>query len=87
MARLGAVRIREVLAEHAQGMPPLVTVESGRSVGEAIDIMQRYGISQVPVTDGSDGHGVIADSTASRSLASTAVKVIPKRRITLSNSR
>jgi cystathionine beta-synthase len=57
MARLGAVRIREVLAEHAQGMPPLVTVESGRSVGEAIDIMQRYGISQVPVTD--DGQGVI----------------------------
>jgi cystathionine beta-synthase len=59
MARLGAVRIREVLADHAQGMPPLVTVESGRSVGEAIDIMQRYGISQVPVTDGSDGQGVI----------------------------
>src|SRR5207248_819702 len=59
MARLGAVRIREVLAEHAQGMPPLVTVESGKSVGEAIDIMQRYGISQVPVTDGSDGQGVI----------------------------
>jgi len=36
-----------------------VTVESGKSVGEAIDIMQRYGISQVPVTDGSDGQGVI----------------------------
>src|SRR5579859_5946787 len=59
MARLGAVRIREVLAEHAQGMPPLVTVESGRTVGEAIDIMQRYGISQLPVTDESNGQGVI----------------------------
>ena len=59
MARLGAVRIREVLAEHAQGMPPLVTVESRRTVGEAIDIMQRYGISQVPVTDESNGQGVI----------------------------
>jgi len=59
MARLGAVRIREVLAEHAQGMPPLVTVESGKSVGEAIDIMQRYGISQVPVTEESNGQGVI----------------------------
>ena len=57
MARLGAVRIREVLAEHAQAMPPLVTVESGRTIGEAIDIMQRYGISQVPVTD--EGQGVI----------------------------
>ncbi|TMF07411.1 MAG: cystathionine beta-synthase [Chloroflexi bacterium] len=30
LARLGAVRIREVMAEHAQGMPPLVTVEASR---------------------------------------------------------
>jgi cystathionine beta-synthase len=59
MARLGAIRIREVLAEHSPGMPPLVTVESGRSVGEAIDLMQRYGISQLPVVDDSDGHAVI----------------------------
>src|ERR1051325_4834080 len=36
MARLGAIRIREVLAEQPHGMPPLVTVESARSVGEAI---------------------------------------------------
>ncbi len=59
MARLGAIRIREVLAEHAPGMPPLVTVASGKSVGEAIDLMQRYGISQLPVVDESDGHAVI----------------------------
>ena len=59
LARLGAIRIREVLAEQAHGMPPLVTVESGKSIGEAIDLMQRYGISQLPVTDESDGHGVI----------------------------
>jgi cystathionine beta-synthase len=59
MARLGAVRIREVLAEHAQGMPPLVTVEAGRTVGEAIDLMQRYGISQLPVTEEANGHLVI----------------------------
>ena len=59
MARLGAIRIREVLAEHPHGMPPLVTVESERSVGEAIDIMQRYGISQLPVTEDSNGRGVV----------------------------
>jgi len=59
MARLGAIRIREVLAEHSQGMPQLVTVASGRSIGEAIDLMQRYGISQLPVVDESDGHDVI----------------------------
>ena len=59
MARLGAIRIREVLAEHPHGMPPLVTVESERSVGEAIDLMQRYGISQLPVTEDSNGRGVV----------------------------
>ena len=59
LARLGAVRIREVLAEHPQGMPPLVTVEASRTVGEAIDLMQRYGISQVPVTEGANGHLVV----------------------------
>ena len=59
MARLGAIRIREVLAEHPHGMPTLVTVESERSVGEAIDIMQRYGISQLPVTEDSNGRGVV----------------------------
>ena len=59
LARLGAVRIREVLAEHAQGMPPLVTVEASRTVGDAIDLMQRYGISQLPVTEDANGHLVV----------------------------
>ncbi|MBV8194529.1 MAG: cystathionine beta-synthase, partial [Candidatus Dormibacteraeota bacterium] len=59
MARLGAIRIREVLSEHSQGVPQLVTVASGKSVGEAIDLMQRYGISQLPVVDEGDGHAVI----------------------------
>ncbi len=59
MARLGAIRIREVLAEHSQRMPPLVTVEPSKSIGEAIDLMQRYGISQLPVVDEADGHAVI----------------------------
>ena len=59
MARLGAIRIREVLAEQPHGMPPLVTVESSRSLGEAIDLMQQYGISQLPVTEDSNGRGVV----------------------------
>ena len=59
LARLGAVRIREVLASHPRGVPQLVTVESSRSVGEAIDLMQRYGISQLPVVGESDGQGVV----------------------------
>ena len=59
LARLGAVRIREVLLAHTQGVPKLVTVEARKSVGEAIDLMQQYGISQLPVVDDSNGHGVV----------------------------
>jgi cystathionine beta-synthase len=59
LARLGAVRIREVLLAHSQGVPKLVTVEARKSVGEAIDLMQQYGISQLPVVDDSNGHGVV----------------------------
>src|SRR6267378_4153642 len=59
LARLGAVRIREVLAQHPRGVPQLVTVASDKSVGEAIDLMQRYGISQLPVVEESNGHGVV----------------------------
>jgi cystathionine beta-synthase len=59
LARLGAVRIREVLESHPKGLPQLVTVEAARSVGEAIDLMQRYGISQLPVVEESNGHGVV----------------------------
>src|ERR1700682_2635650 len=59
LARLGAVRIREVLLAHPKGLPKLVTGEAKRSVGEAIDLMQQYGISQLPVVDESNGKGVI----------------------------
>ncbi|HEV2414237.1 MAG TPA: cystathionine beta-synthase [Candidatus Dormibacteraeota bacterium] len=59
LARLGAVRIREVLDSHPEGLPKLVTVEAARSVGEAIDLMQRYGISQLPVVEESNGRGVV----------------------------
>jgi cystathionine beta-synthase len=59
LARLGAVRIREVLAARPRGGPQLVTVAPDKSVGEAIDLMQRYGISQLPVVEDSNGRGVV----------------------------
>ncbi|HEV2477281.1 MAG TPA: cystathionine beta-synthase [Candidatus Dormibacteraeota bacterium] len=59
LARLGAVRISEVLDSHPKGLPQLVTVEAAKSVGEAIDLMQRYGISQLPVVEESNGRGVV----------------------------
>jgi cystathionine beta-synthase len=50
--RTPAPTVDEVLrAKRAEDgdVPELVVVESSRKVGEAIDLMQRYGISQVPV--------------------------------------
>jgi cystathionine beta-synthase len=47
-----APTIEEVLAYKRQTeeeVPPLIFVESHRKVGEAVDLMHRYGISQIPV--------------------------------------
>ena len=42
--------VEEVLrAKHGQEMPQLVTIAAHAKVGEGIDTMQRYGISQLPV--------------------------------------
>ena len=43
--------VEEVLrAKHGGTLPDLVTISAHQKVGEGIDTMQRYGISQVPVT-------------------------------------
>jgi cystathionine beta-synthase len=68
--RITPARIREVLHtaaaaaghDHAHDeLPELVTVEVGTTVGEAIEVMQRYGISQLPVREGTsaDGGGIV----------------------------
>jgi len=38
-----------VIAKHGAEMPELVTIEAHHKVGEAIELMQRYSISQLPV--------------------------------------
>src|SRR4051794_33415280 len=38
-----------VHAKHGPDMPELVTIEAHHKVGEAIELMQRYSISQIPV--------------------------------------
>jgi cystathionine beta-synthase len=47
--------VEEVLrAKHGGDVPALITLSAHQKVGEGIDLMQRYGISQVPVVrDGS----------------------------------
>jgi cystathionine beta-synthase len=71
LQRLVPARLGEVIsAAHAQapaGVPQLVSVEAGRSVGEAIDLMQRFGISQLPVIEGGNGNEVVG-SIQERSL-------------------
>jgi cystathionine beta-synthase len=50
--RTPSPRIDEVLAfkrGEADGVPELIFVESHEKVGHAIELMQRYGISQIPV--------------------------------------
>jgi cystathionine beta-synthase len=57
-----APTIEEVLAfkrDEEPDVPQLITVESHQQVGEAIDLMQRYSISQIPVVRRSE-----ADSLA-----------------------
>ena len=52
LQRLVPARVREVIdSAHTDRVPELVSVGAGRTVGEAIDLMQQYGISQLLVTE------------------------------------
>jgi cystathionine beta-synthase len=52
--------VRELLRSKAGETPPLVTISAHRKVAEAIDVMERYSISQLPVVR--DGElGTLAD--------------------------
>ncbi len=69
LQRLVPARVREVIDSHSDGVPELVSVGAGRSVGEAIDLMQQYGISQLLVTEnGSSSGGGVVGSIQERSL-------------------
>jgi cystathionine beta-synthase len=78
--RIAPARVREVLhhAGHAAvltpaagdgSLPELVTVEASSPVGEAIELMQRYSISQLPVRQGPTARdGGLVGSLQERSL-------------------
>jgi cystathionine beta-synthase len=70
LQRLVPARVGEVvMGGHEDGVPKLVTVAPGRSVGEAIDLMQQYGISQMPVVEeAATGTGAVVGSIAERTL-------------------
>jgi cystathionine beta-synthase len=50
-------RVRELVNRHDRELPKLVTVPSDRTVREAIDLLQQYNISQLPVTRPGKGDG------------------------------
>jgi cystathionine beta-synthase len=65
--RAPAPTIEEVLAFKRQeepDVPQLITVESHQKIGEAIELMQRYAISQIPVVR-HDGVESLADVVGS----------------------
>ncbi len=58
MATTGAViRVADVLAErhHQGGLPDVVLARTTERVGEAIELLQRFGISQLPVSEAPEG--------------------------------
>ncbi|MFZ2032542.1 MAG: cystathionine beta-synthase, partial [Candidatus Dormiibacterota bacterium] len=69
LQRLVPARVREVIDSHTDGVPELVSVGAGKSVGEAIDLMQQYGISQLLVTEnGTTAGGGVVGSIQERTL-------------------
>jgi cystathionine beta-synthase len=53
-----ALRVHDLLRHRHGQMPELVTVDPTEKVGRAIDMLQEFGISQMPVARWTDGHTV-----------------------------
>lgn len=63
MATTGAViRVADLLAErhHQGGLPDVVLARTTERVGEAIELLQRFGISQLPVSEAPEGDALDA---------------------------
>jgi cystathionine beta-synthase len=51
-----ALRVADLLGHRHGHVPELVAVSPGEKVGRAIDMLQEYGISQMPVAEWTNGH-------------------------------
>ncbi len=63
MASTGAsARVEDLLGDrrHGGSLPDLVLARTGQRVGEAIELLQSYGISQMPVSEAPEGDDVAA---------------------------
>jgi cystathionine beta-synthase len=69
LERFPLQRVDEVVQSPHREIPELITVSSKETVGRAIDLLQEYGISQMPVTeDGSAPHKKLVGSIQERTL-------------------
>ncbi len=59
LERFPARRVADAVLARKGEMPPLVYATPRQKVGEAIDALQRYGISQMPVFDAIEGEGTL----------------------------
>jgi cystathionine beta-synthase len=72
------VRVAELLRDrhHGEELPHLVMARTTERVGEAIDLLQRFGISQLPVSQESDGDALagIVGSVSEKGLLERAYR-------------
>ncbi|MFI6350537.1 cystathionine beta-synthase [Streptomyces sp. NPDC050560] len=52
----GSPRVGDVLSDKEGAMPSLVHMHPGETVGEAIDVLREYGVSQMPIVKRGAGH-------------------------------
>lgn len=74
----GVVRVAELLGDrhHAGDLPPVVLARTTDRVGDAIELLQRFGISQLPVSQDAEGDalGGIVGSISERGLLERAYR-------------
>ena len=57
LERFPLQRVQDIVVTPQREIPELITVSSKETVGKAIDLLQEYGISQMPVTEDGAGPG------------------------------
>ncbi len=55
------VTVADVVAQKDSGAPPLIQVAPAATVRQALNLMSTYNVSQLPVVDGADGVGAVAE--------------------------
>lgn len=74
--------VEQLLAQRANGAPPLVQVAPSAAVRQALNLMSTWGVSQIPVVeDGQSVGGLLEHSLMTRALAQPALLDRPVREV------